>query len=353
MSRTRFKVKLEDGTTIWITGKDISEAFLNGWRRIQEGLQSDCRKKDGKTFKTYTEEWLELYEKPKVSEIWYYTVTGILNNHLYPVFGEKLLNEISAEDIAKFYMEKGHYAKSTVMKMRNILKRVLDSAVEDGLLEKNVADSDRFVINGAKKERQPVSIETIHKISENLDKLDQNELLFVCFLLYTGMRRGEILPLKWSDLDFERNLIHVQRAASYKTNQPKIKEPKTNAGKRLIPMLPELRSVLLTVPADMRKEYIIGGEKLTTLTVYRRMWTRIIKKLEIEKVTAHQFRHSFTSEAKKVLDPKTLQEILDHSNVVTTLNNYAHVSDEDVIDAGEKLSNIYQQKSVKVKPENG
>ena len=157
----------------------------------------------------------------------------------------------------------------------------------------------------------------------------------MALLLMTGMRRGEVLGLRWEDIDPEKGLINVRRNVTYAQNQPFIGTPKTKKGFREIPLDPHLWALLQ--PAQ-QEGFIIGGEAPISRMMYRRMWERIEKKVELYGATAHIFRHSYLTIASNAgVEPKTIQALGGHADISTTMNIYVHKQTEQNLDAGKKI----------------
>ena len=115
-----------------------------------------------------------------------------------------------------------------------------------------------------------------------------------------------------------------------------LKEPKSKAGVRKVPICDELK-----IELDKHKDkegYIFGKDATYTETKFKRMWQRIVKILDIPDATPHRFRHSFVTRMKNVLDAKTLQSITGHSDISTTMNIYAHTTDTDIDKAKQKMN---------------
>lgn len=337
--RKKFKINLPDGSSMWVTGSNVSEAFLNGWKQLEGKLSrtvSETPCTTSETFKTYAEKWMEMYKKPKVGNKWYYDMCCILENRIYPEIGNKKLDEIKAEDIVQLYNKTSDKSKSLNDKIKIVVNEVLNSAVEDGLIQKNVAASKRIVVNGISHKREALTEDEISNIKANFHKLDSTESLMVSLLFYTGMRKGEVLALNWEDVDLENMVINVTHGSEMIFNQISIKSPKSKAGIRKIPICDELKKEF--DKHTTKKGYLFGGEECFTRYRYAALWRTIVEKLEIPNATAHRFRHSFITRMKNILDAKTLQTISGHSNISTTMNIYAHTTDSDIENARKKIN---------------
>jgi integrase len=154
--------------------------------------------------------------------------------------------------------------------------------------------------------------------------------LFAYFILYSGLRRGELLALKWEDIDFDRNTISVNKAMYWNVNQPVIKDTKTEAGNRVVPLLQPL------------KDHLTGGEGyifgLPTQTVFRRKWNKYRAETGIE-VTPHQLRHAFATICYEAgIEDKDAQQLLGHASVSTTRDIYTHIREQRKQQTAEKLN---------------
>ena len=301
--------------------------------------QNDCNAKvETPLMNDYAVFWFEKFKKPKLRPktiISYRTMF----NHILPFFKNRKIGDISTIDIQNFLEDHSNYSRSTVKHMKNVLHQIFDSAIEDGYITKNPTESNRIVISDKVTERKALTLEETRHILAQIDKLEVRDKTFLMLLMYTGERKGEVRGLRWEDIDFEHNIIHVKRAISSAENQPAIVPTKSKAGVRDIPLLPELKAYLEQVRCQ--SGFILGGNKPLTETQYRRMFKRIDKKINLHGATAHVFRHTFLTMAATNLDPKTLQSIAGHANCTTTMNRYVHKREDQIIESGKKLAGLF------------
>ena len=170
--------------------------------------------------------------------------------------------------------------------------------------------------------------------------------LFPYFLLHTGMRRGELLALRWEDIDREHKLITVNKAVYFAGNTPQIKAPKTDSGRREIVLLDALAAVL---PKD-GKGYVFGGEKPLTKCQVRKRWEKWCREAGLATkdgramVTPHQLRHAFATILFDAgIDAKVAQELLGHSSIQVTRDIYTHIRKSRMESTAETLNNYQQQ----------
>lgn len=172
--------------------------------------------------------------------------------------------------------------------------------------------------------------------------------LFPYMLLYTGLRRGEILALQWKDIDIGNRTISVTKAVTYARtgNQPEIKSTKTEAGKREIVLLDRLATKLFPLQ-QKPDDYLFGGEAPLTQSVFRTAWRKYclnaglwrwkkVQRIQNKKqtsvlvkepsITPHQLRHAFATICFETgVDPKDAQQLLGHSKLEVTMDTYTHI----------------------------
>lgn len=171
------------------------------------------------TFHDYTEDWLKTYKQGKKEATTMSGYRAILRSHLYPVFGETAINAIVTKDIQVFLDQRKEFAKKYLQEIRRLLAQILDSTLLDGLIAVNPARDACLTIPSDKKgERKALSVDEVKAIIASIDSLDAMARLYTAIMVFTGMRRGEILGLQWSDIDLTDNVIHVVRNATYVNN---------------------------------------------------------------------------------------------------------------------------------------
>ena len=153
--------------------------------------------------------------------------------------------------------------------------------------------------------------------------------IMVC--LYTGLRVGELLALKWSDIDFKSSMLSVKNtchdvytAEGYKKM---LDTPKTFTSKREIPLPRCIVTRLYKMRKESKSEYVISGKdgKDVSKRSYQSTFNIVLKRLGLPHVGMHALRHTFATRALECgMDVKTLSEILGHKNASITLNCYVH-----------------------------
>ncbi len=218
-----------------------------------------------------------------------------------------------------------------------VVSLIFQYAILENDIQVNPCTAVSVPKNLPKSERTSASAEDEATIKRSADVW-----LFPYLAIMTGMRKGEILALQWKDIDFTSNLIHVTKSVYHEGDRPFIKSPKTEAGTRYVPLLKPLKDTLLAIDDRPPDHYIISDTGETPLT-NRRFITlsNHFKKETGITCTAHQLRHSFATIAFECgLDPKTVQEILGHKQLSTTMDIYTDFRKKAVLSAAEKLNNF-------------
>jgi integrase len=235
-------------------------------------------------------------------------------------FGTFAIQEIRPKNINKFLLKlkQKDYSFKTIANNKLVLNLIFNYAVLENYIEYNPCASVSIPKDLVRNIRKPAE-----KNDEALIKNNADIWIFPLIALYTGMRKGEILALQWKDINFEENTITVTKSVYFEGNTPRIKEPKTKAGYRTIPLLPRLKDELLKSKKD-DNEYVISenGKDPITHKKYVCDWKRFQRITGI-KCTAHQLRHSFATIAFESNIPvKAVQEVLGHKQLSTTMDIY-------------------------------
>lgn len=318
----------------------IVRAYIESGR-ISEFLGAMPYKPKKKTnFKTYAANWLRVYKadtlKPKTLK----TYEGYLISHLYPAFGERDIEELSTADVMSFLSERKHMARKSLRSYLSLLQQVLDSAVSDGMVEKNVSRDSRIVIPSTTvKKRKALTEEQMRDVMRGLYAMENGrEKRFLCLLVFLGCRRGEALGLKWEDIDFGQRLVYIRRNVTHTTNAPIIGTPKTKSGERVISFGEHFEELM----KPMQDEgFVIGGEAPVSIKAYKTIMKHINERVNLHGATPHVLRHSYlTLLSANGVDMKTLQAVAGHADIQTTMNVYVHPSVTNIQSAGSKMDGI-------------
>lgn len=300
-------------------------------------LEYSSQNMNGRMFKDVASEWWESIE-PRLAIQSLKTYRPACNRAVAE-FGNIQINTILPQNIENFIkkISARGYAQKTVSNQKLILNLIFEFAITQNDIQYNPCSSIHIPKGLSKKTRTAASPE-----DEETVKKTYNIWLFPYFALMTGMRKGEILALQWKDINFNENLITVSKSVYHDGDRPYIKEPKTEAGNRLVPLLLPLKNVLQIISIKSPDSYIISDDGSKPLT-NRRFITLYNNYRKVTGITctAHQLRHSFATIAFEYgIDAKTVQEILGHKQLSTTMDLYTEFRKKALISATEKLNKI-------------
>lgn len=257
-------------------------------------------------------------------------------------FGDTPIRNIKPNDINSFiglFARKG-MSQKTVRNQLLVINLIFSYALVNGDVDGNPAEYVEPPKNLAKHKRELPSDETIELVKSSIDAPFG---LLAYFLLYTGCRIGEALALQYSDIDFKNKVIHITKSLYHQNNIPKIKTPKTEAGKRDIILLDILAEKL---PRGKPKDYLFPGDngEPMTYSCFKHGWNAYCKAIGmyttyvyVDKngrshsritpgLTAHQLRHGFATILFEAgIDEKDAQELLGHSSISVTKDTYTHI----------------------------
>lgn len=314
MKRVKIPIPEEYGGG-WATGISQEDAVRKLIDRIKGQIKPD---NEAPTFSECWEKWIAIKEGQDKSPC---TIDGykrLGRVRLIPFFGDKRVDEITPDDVQLYFNSIMHLSKSYSIQCRAVLSGVFGRAERMGYIDKNPM---RFDYERSRKEKKKVVLQDddlIHVI-DDLEKLSGPDYLYSCFLCFTALRRGEILGLRWTDLDFENRTITVMNNVVFPdgTNEPMVKAPKDDSFGTV-----HMHSELLKRIRPYRQAggFVIGGlrsgsEEPISRSSFSKMWNRIRKTLDLKGATSHSFRATYATMMNAHclhIDPKALQGALRH-----------------------------------------
>lgn len=255
-----------------------------------------------------------------------------------PYIGNMLLGDIRplhCQNILNVMANFG-YKNSTIRLVRTIMKVLFEDAIENEIIIKNPVKKSVQCTQG--KESTVKTAMTVEEqkifLSHAKESSYYNQYAFV---LQTGIRVGELVGLKWSDVDFKNRVMRISRTANQIDREWVVGTPKSSSGKRDIPLtneamdildkVKESRKSLTVVPMQFHDIVFVSrtGRPVDNST-YNVILRKICNKAEIPYISMHTLRHTFATRCIEAgMQPKTLQEILGHSNINITMDIYVHV----------------------------
>lgn len=283
-------------------------------------------------YKQWCSEWLNCYVKPQVKERTYAKYCQLAESHILPEIGEYHLDELSTNVLQHFINKKQNfgYASTTIQGFISLIKLSLVKAVELNIVDKEYS----HYLSRPKTKTKNVecfSIQEQRKIEDYVVEFNDPKSLGLLITLYTGVRIGELLALKWTDFDMRRGVIKVTKSCHDSWGKDGyikvIDTPKTSTSQRIIPMPKQLAPYLKLLHKNAKSEFVVPGRSKygAEVRTYQKYFERLLRELEINHKGFHSLRHTFATRALECgMDVKTLSEILGHANPTITLNRYAH-----------------------------
>lgn len=298
--------------------KSEAKAYLRNIERETDRDEYTPGKRKEALFEVFAESYLKWAETNKLS----WKRDRIFLSHLVPFFRGKTMNGITPlliEDYKRKRKEK--VSGSTVNRELACLKHMFNMAMDEGMARENPVRKVRFFREQGRKER----ILTDREKEELMKKCEGYLKAAVIVALNTGMRRGEILGLRWSRVDFTRNVITVERTKSGKP--------------RRVPMNSLAESTLRSMRENRENgEYVFWNRKTgKAMKNVKKSFRKACERAAIANLRFHDLRHTFATElAEKGVDIATVCELLGHSSIVLT-KRYSHPSPKHKREAVEIL----------------
>ena len=323
-------------------------------------LTEECRM----TLGEWMDKWMDEYMIFAIRESTLDSYRAMVKNQVKPFIGNKRLASLTTADVQKFYnkiKKEGRVrehpvhgktlADSMVRSVHMMLHEALDMSVKERLLAKNPTNGTTI----PKCNYPEKQILGDNQLETFLEVIKGQEYWgdFFYVEVMTGLRRGEICGLKWQDIDFEENKLHVNRSVSVKRGGGvNIGETKTETGVRCIQLPPSVAELLKNRKQTAITEWVFPAflnpeQPIHPQAAYRKLKV-ILKNAELPLIRFHDLRHTFATHATQGgVDPKTLAGILGHTNASFTLDTYTHVTSDMQKSASAVVDNMMQKIMIK------
>jgi integrase len=291
------------------------------------------------TVREYLFHWLET-TMPTIRPGTLRRYRELIRLHIVPSLGNVNLAKLTPADVQRLYADRlAVLSPATVRCIHSVLHHALDDAVKWGLLVRNVCDA----VETPRNQRKEMATWSLEEVVRVLDAaVDDPFEAFWHVAIFTGMRRGEVLGLKWTDLDLDAGILSVRRTLSRgETSRLLETEPKTQAGRRRIKLSPSTIEVLKRHKVRQLEHRLAVGEAyedrgyvFANLTgghidpnALYRAYDALIERAGVPRIRLHDNRHtSATLLLAGGIHPKIVQERLGHSAIAMTLDLYSHVT---------------------------
>jgi len=378
--RIRSVVTMPDGSTQVVNASGKTQAIAR--QRFQINLRSAKLAHRGvptQSLEARCEQWL-MEKEVEVSAKTLHQYKATLSRYVYPALGHRLLADIKTTEIQALISElRGSGRMRTADYVRTVLKQMFSHSVRDGLLDmspmselKGQRKSKRPRLGEDGSANAPLEIwrpEEVAAFLEALDGMRVREMLIIA--LFAGLRRGEILTLRWEDIGPNYEYVHVRRA--YNEFEPGfIGPPKSAESVRRVPLGKLARNALSiarqrhnyelrTKPGYTDEGWVFPTKVGTMMDPrnYYRQFKRAIRRaneiadeaeatgkpaVRVRDIRLHSLRHTYASYlARAGYPPAVIQRLLGHSTPYLALRVYTHVMDEDLVNARLELDDVIDE----------
>jgi len=318
------------------TRKKDAEAFIG---RVQAQVDGGTyRELTPITFAEFSEQWLRDYASVSVKPSTLGGYRSMLTSSLVPFFGSMQLASIRPADVQRYMAERMRAGRkpATVQKAVILLKTMLKHAVEWDYLRTNPAQN----VKAPRREHVEMDFLTPDEIRLFLEACAPQWRPLFFTAIFTGMRLGELLALRWSDIDWHGGTIRVRRSVW----RGQFQEPKSKRSVRTIGMSPKLAAVLmdhkLETPWSEHDLVFCGsdGQVLDQANLRHRVFEPTLEVAGLRKMRIHDLRHTFASLLiNQGENLKYVQQQLGHASITTTVDRYGHLMPDAHIGASQRL----------------
>lgn len=330
------------------TQKEAKKAERELLLSVEENGFTDRSSKP--TFKEVADLWLESYEttvKPTTYQNTKNYLNAIIENH----FKEIRIESVSVAMMQKIVIDLSKKYVAYLSQL-SIINRVFKYALHLDIIQTNPVD--RIIRPKQQKPRKEKIALTKEELNQflTLAKKDARPVLYTAWhtLAYTGLRRGELLGLEWSDIDFKNKTISVSKTLVTINGKLFTQSPKTKRSTRTISLDDSTVQILKNWKLEQKKLFFKNGVKPQNIVItntkggyfdfayFRDELRYFLGKHKLKQFSVHSLRHTHASLLFEAgIEPKTISDRLGHSNIQTTLDMYTHLNDKQRSDVADRL----------------
>lgn len=347
--RYRGKVVV-NGEAHYFSARTLAE--FNRERERTKAYWRDGVRPDDVEWSQAVAEWYETYKRPRISIGSQVNYQIAINKHVIPAFEGRMLRAIRRAEIQTFVDSFAGSSSSHIGYVMTVVKNVFHQAYADGVIEKDPADA---LIRPQAKPPRKKGYLTDDQTAHYLSVASAHPYGHVMYgLYYTGARIGELLALRWEDIDFKTNQIHITKDIDFRDGG-KIGSLKTESAEREVPILPEYRDML------MARRGLPGAYVYFTKDPFRPItpnehelaWKSVKQALGPDlDITPHWLRHNFVSLCVAAGIPaEVTMRLVGHAKYATTIDVYTHIKNQMMNDAGAALEGAFKKRVAGKLPE--
>lgn len=300
-------------------------------KRAQRHPVMDKRKTYDGTVAEWLSYWLEHMCKPTIKVSTYVSYRGIFDRHIYPHIGQKKLLQLTHKEMESFmsHLKEKQLSNRSLQQIFGLLNRAIQQAIKE---EKLHQDPCKHIVLAPVRKSSTKALSISNQQKLECAALKDANGVAVIIALYTGMRIGEISGLRWEDIDWARNRLHVRRTVARIPSITQVGKteividvPKTPASLREIPLSTNLKRYLQQEKQLTTSKYVVScNAHLTEPRIITSRFKKILSEAGLSSIRFHSLRHTFATRClEQRADIATLSKIMGHSSVKMTLDTYA------------------------------
>ncbi len=325
----------------YVSGKDredVRKKLAQAMAERDNGFVFDA---GNLTVEQHVTQWLKGSAKGTVRASTYERYEQVIRLHIIPTLGRLKLKALTSAHLRNLYRDRldSGAAPASIHKLHTCLHKSLAQAVADGLVPRNVADTLKLPRVDC-EEINPLTAEESNRLIEAASA-DRLSALYV-LAIHTGLRQGELLALRWEDLDLEGCTLRVRRTLTRSKGTYSVGEPKTKKSRRTVRLtttaVEALRGHLKRQLEEIDRLgdlYQTGGlvfaneagSIINPSNLRTRSFKRVLQQAGLPSDTRfHDLRHTCaTLLLSRNVNPKIVSEMLGHATIAITLDTYSHV----------------------------
>lgn len=363
--RARVKIGVDvDGRDIYkyVSGKTKKELEAARKAMIEYYITGVGTASD-RLFGEYAVEWFKIRKAPRISIKTQQCYRSILNKHILPAFGDRNLRAIKPIELQCFVNTYAGSSDTQVSMIIATLQGIYRSALQDTIVQVDPTLSLVRPPIAKRAEKRTLTAAERERVEALFDTHEYG--LYAAVMYYTGMRPGEVRGMKWADIDWQSDLIHVQRDVDDAAHST-AGALKTAAADRYIPIVPALRG-LLVKHRGLPGAYIFPGvgSKPMGASTAKRVWLTLMRDCGLVEplpaesrtyytsgdirgqyralITPHAMRHNFITMCwERGVDIFITMKLVGHADYQTTRNIYTHLSKAHLSDAKQQIASIFE-----------
>lgn len=354
----QYTVKITvDGRPYWVRGKTEKEAREKAALKRQ-ALEAGERVITGSmTVDQWAEVWHKTYKQPKVNKRNYADMVGRYDKHISPIIGRKRVRNVKPADVQAVLNEmQDRYSESLIKKTRDQLRGIFKEAYRHNLVKYDPTEGLTLPRAKGKQQRRAIT-ERERELTLRVAETSRGGL-FVLIMLYCGLRPGEVAALRWTDVDMQKRILHVDKAVK---SDNSMGGPKSRAGVRDVPIPTYLYDRLANIKHGPFDLVVTNsqGHRYTESSI-QRMWKTFKREMQIaagcrvfrnqlqppfpiaDDLTLYCYRHTYGTDLQAAGVPiNVAKELMGHENISVTAQIYTHKSDAAFSEAAAKIERYH------------